>query len=74
MFAFPTNFTEVFNTLSSLKNNEAVANDGVSAEVLKTSLPMIIFLLIDFFQSVFVMRLVLKVSKRRKSMSLTHVG
>ena len=43
MFAFPTNMTEVLNTVGKLKNNRAVGIDGVSAEVIKTSLPVIIF-------------------------------
>ena len=44
MFAFPTNMTEVFNTVGSFKNNEAVGIDGVSGEVLKTSLAVIVFI------------------------------
>ena len=42
MFASPTNMTEVFKSISNMKIIKAVGNDGVSAEVLQTSLPMII--------------------------------
>ena len=48
MFAFPTNLTEVFNTVGYLKNNKAARTHGVSTEVPKTSLPVIISILIEF--------------------------
>ena len=43
MCAFPSNMTQVSNTVGNLKNNEAFGIDGVSAEVLITSLPRIYF-------------------------------
>ena len=46
MFAFPTNTTDIFNTVDNFKNNTAAGNDGVSAEVLKFSLLVSIFTLI----------------------------
>ena len=48
MFAFPTNITKVFNTEGNLENDTAVGINGVSAEVLKTSLPVFIFILLEF--------------------------
>ena len=42
MFAFRTDMTEVFKAVDFSKNNKAVAFNGVSAEVLKASLPVII--------------------------------
>ena len=45
-FAFSINLTEVFNTVGNLDNNIAVGIDGVSAEVLETSLSVIF--LIEF--------------------------
>ena len=44
MFAFPTNLTEVFNTVGNLKYTKGVGTEGVSAEVLKTSFLVIILL------------------------------
>ena len=43
MFAFPTNMTEVFNTIGNLKNKKAVGTDGVSVEVIKTSIRLFLF-------------------------------
>ena len=40
MWAFPSNMTEVLNTVSYLKNKKVFGIDGASAEVLKTSLPV----------------------------------
>ena len=48
LFAFPTNMNEVFKRVGNLKNNQAVRIDSVSAEVLKTSLPVFFFILFDF--------------------------
>ena len=48
--SFPTNMTEVSNTVVKLKNNKQVGIDGVSAEVLKTSLLVIILILIQFLK------------------------
>ena len=46
-FAFPTNLSEVLNTVGNSKNNKAVGIDGVSVEAFKTSILVNIFLLID---------------------------
>ena len=40
--------TENFDTVVDLKNNKAVGTDGVSAEELKTSHPVIVFVSIEF--------------------------
>ena len=48
MFAFPAKMTEVFITAINLESNETVGIDVVSAKVLKISVPVIIFVLIDF--------------------------
>ena len=48
IFASPNNMADVFNTVSNLKNNKAVGIDGVSAEVLKFSLLVFNFFLIEF--------------------------
>ena len=47
MFACPTRRTDVSITVGNSKNNEAVGIDDVSAEVLTTLLPVIIFILIE---------------------------
>ena len=46
MYAFPTNTTEVFDTVKNLKNEKAVGIGGVSAELLKTWLPVILLVLV----------------------------
>ena len=51
MFAFPTDATEFSKTEGKLQNEKASGIDGVSAEVLKTSLLMIVFILIVFLIS-----------------------
>ena len=40
MWVFPSNMTEVHNTVSNLKNKKVLGIDGVSAEVFKVSLPV----------------------------------
>ena len=50
MLAFSINKNEVYNTVGNLKHNKAVAIDGVSARVLKTSVPIYIFLFLLNFQ------------------------
>ena len=47
MFDFTTKMDEVLITLGNWKNEKAFAIDGVSVEVLKTSILVIIFLLMD---------------------------
>ena len=44
MFVFPTNMTEVFNTVGDLRNKKAVGINVLSAEVLRTSVPANIFI------------------------------
>ena len=48
MFAFPTNFIEIFNTVGNLKNSKDVRVNGVSAEALKTLLLLNNFILVQF--------------------------
>ena len=43
MFTFPTNKTKNFNTVGKLENKKIVGIAGVSADLLKTSLPVNIF-------------------------------
>ena len=50
MFAYATHMTEVFDNLSNLKNNKAVGNDVVYAEVLRFSLLTTLFRLSDFIK------------------------
>ena len=50
MFAFPNNRTEVFNAVSNFKNIKAVEIDAVSAKVLETWLPLIIFNFIELLK------------------------
>ena len=76
MFAFPTNLTEVFITLHSLKNKKFVGIDGVSAELRKTSFPVNIFILGEFLSVALSRgwRLVLEVAKQFKSICFTEIG
>ena len=53
MFVLPTIITEIFNSLGKLKINDVVGIDGVSAEVLKTSLPVIFFVIEILFLTLF---------------------
>ena len=73
MFAFSTNMAEAFDTLGK-KNYEVVWINGVSAEVLKTSVPVILFTLNGFLYVSFVARLSPEVSKGCKTISSTQVG
>ena len=43
MFVYPSKITQVFITLSRVKNKKAVGFDGVPAEVLESSLPVNFF-------------------------------
>ena len=43
-FVYPTKMPEVSKMLGKLKKNRAFENDGVSAEVLKTSLLVVVFI------------------------------
>ena len=48
LFAYATNLTQIFDTVGNLENNNAIGTDGVSAEVLKISLPVIVFVSTPF--------------------------
>ena len=50
LIASQNNMIEVFIMVGTSKNDEAVGNDGVSAEVLKISLPVIDFSLKDLLK------------------------
>ena len=71
-FAIPSSMTEVYNTVGNFKNKKVVGNDGGSAEVLNTSLPVIVFTLFNWLsEAMFVTRLVPEECKGRRLFLIT---
>ena len=66
LFAFLIFMIEVFIAVGTLKNHEFVGNDGVSAEVLKMSLLVIVSIFKRTSKSIFATRIFLEVSTRWK--------